>query len=289
MIAVTGASGFVGKAVCECFEKMNEPFLPIIHKSLESVRDGTMITDLSMPDCLKALDGVGINSLVHLAARIPIYPFYLDERYMKVNRLIDNNVLNFCMDNDIHVIYMSTCGIYNNMTKSVKHEDNESSMNITTPYYAGKYESEKLFWNKTYATIMRLSSPIGVLQKNDTVVSKFIDAVTRTNLPIQIWGSGNREQDFIDVRDVARLIYKSIKYDIECVVNVASGVSTTMLNLANTIINVAGHGKIEFAKVEDPNENQTARYSIERAFSLFDWEPVYSLQDSIRWIINNEN
>lgn len=286
MILVTGADGIVGRAICRALIAASKTFLPVVHRRRITTHENAYVTDLSRPDSLDGLKSDDIDAIVHLAAAVPHSSNYPDnERSADVTRRMDRNVRSFQKLLNIPAIYMSTCGLYDRSLPMIKHEDDASKIKFETPYFAAKLEGEKLFGNGPQTIIMRLSAPIGPGQKAGVVVSRFI-AVARKSNPIQIWGTGSREQNFIDVRDVADLIMKSLASPRQCIINVASESPTTMIDLAKTIVNVLGKGSIEFSQTPDPRDGETARYSVERAMAYYDWSPKYLLADSCRLIQN---
>ncbi|MCZ7586750.1 MAG: NAD-dependent epimerase/dehydratase family protein [Deltaproteobacteria bacterium] len=73
------------------------------------------------------------------------------------------------------------------------------------------------------------------------VIPKFLERVTRGDVPA-IFGDGSQTRDFIFVGDVAAANLAACRADTggSAVVNVASGKSTTVLELARTIMALAG-------------------------------------------------
>jgi nucleoside-diphosphate-sugar epimerase len=204
-----------------------------------------------------------------------------------MTRSLDRNVHVLQEHLDVPVIYMSTCGLYDRSLEATKHEDDTSQIKIESPYFSAKADGERLFEGNRRATLLRLSAPIGPGLKPTVVLSRFIMAA-RTQTPIPIWGSGSREQNFIDVRDVADLILKVLADPQPCTLNVAGRSPTTMTNLAKTVIATVGTGSYEFSGIADPHEGETARYSISKARDLYDWWPKHDLTASCELVVNED-
>ena len=288
MIVITGADGLVGRAVCEYLRGANQKIIPIVHRKKDITSTDAIVADLSKANSFRYLKNIEITGLIHLAAAVPLSSYYPDTgESAELTRAIDNNVLSFCKTTKIPVIYMSTCGLYDRSSSIVKFENDPSVIKIESPYLSAKYEGEVLFSNEVLAVIIRLASPIGIGQKASVVLSRFIMAA-RANMPLQIWGSGMREQNFIDVRDVAKLICDAIFHPKACLINVVNCQATTMVELAKNVIKTVGMGEVIFTNTVDPKEGETARYSIENAYKLYKWTPCYTLQDSIKWIVNEK-
>lgn len=288
MIVITGADGLVGRAVCGCLRGVNQKILPIVHRKKDITSADAIVIDLSKANSFRDFKNIDVTGLIHLAAAVPLSSYYPDtEESAELTRAIDNNVLSFCKTTKIPVVYMSTCGLYDRSSSIVKFEDDPSVIKIESPYFAAKYEGEILFSSGVLAMIIRLAAPIGPGQKASVVLSRFIMAA-RANMPIQIWGSGMREQNFIDVRDVAKLICDAILHPKACLINVANRQAITMIDLAKTVIRTIGMGEVIFTNMVDPKERESARYSIEKASRLYKWTPHYNLQDSIKWIADEK-
>ncbi|MCG6533121.1 MAG: NAD(P)-dependent oxidoreductase [Syntrophales bacterium LBB04] len=288
MIAITGADGLVGRAVCEYLRGANQRILPIVHRKKHITSADAIVIDLSKMNITRNLRNIDVTSLIHLAAAVPHSSYYPDtEESAELTRAIDNNVLSFCKTTKIPAVYMSTCGLYDRSSSIVKFEDDPSVIKIESPYFAAKHEGEALFSNEVFAVIMRLAAPTGFGQRANVVLSRFIMAA-RANIPIRIWGSGQREQNFIDVRDVSKLVLDAIIDPKACVINVANKQATTMVDLAKTVITTIAQGDVIFTNIVDPKEGETARYSIEKAYKLYKWTPHCTLQDSIKRIAGEE-
>ncbi len=286
MILVTGADGIVGRAVCNALRLANQAILPVVRRKQDVTMKNAYIIDLAQSDALSILAHSRVSAIVHLAAAVPHSANYPDtELSADLTRRIDMNVYSFQERLDIPALYMSTCGLYDRSLDVVKYEDDASVIKIESPYFSAKLAGESLFKGNQRSTILRLSAPVGPGLKPSVVLSRFIMSA-RANVPIQIWGSGSREQNFIDVRDVSALIIKVLANPQACTINVASDTPITMANLANTVIKVVGKGRAEYSSRADPRDGETARYSIAKAQEIFGWSPKYDIEASCRLLLN---
>ena len=287
MIIVTGADGIVGRAVCNALTKLQKSVLPVIRQKRTFTAANAYIADLSLAGALDALRDYPIEAIVHLAAAVPHSMTYPDtQRSADVTRRMDRNVKAFAESSDVPVVYMSTCGLYDRSSEEVKYEDNALQIRIESPYFSAKLDGESLFEACRKATIIRLAAPIGPGLKPGIVLSRFIMAA-RANVPIQIWGSGSREQNFIDARDVADIVLKVLADPRPCTLNVAGESPVTMVGLAKAVIGAVG-GTFVFSGKADPREGETARYSIAKARELYGWSPVYNLEASCGLLLKED-
>jgi UDP-glucose 4-epimerase len=288
MIIVTGSDGIVGRALCLALRSDSIPFLPITHRRKLHTDPAALVADLT--ENILSLEKYcdDITAIVHLAAAVPHSTDYPDnEISAEKTRCMDNNISSLQKLTNAQVIYMSTCGLYDRSLGVVKHEDDASAIRIESPYFSAKLKGERLFKDSQLATILRLSAPVGPGLKPSVVLCRFIMAA-RSGKPIQIWGSGSREQNFIDVRDVADLIMKVLLAPHPCTINVAAKVPTTMVDLGIAVVKAVGKGSFEYSGQFDPRDGETARYSISKAWELYGWSPKYELADSCRLLLNEK-
>jgi len=156
----------------------------------------------------------------------------------------------------------------------------------------GVYAASKLYAESLVASIceaggmggvsLRVSSPVGPGLRRKRLFSICADAAA-ANEPIVLHGEGGRCQDFVDVRDVARGIAAALEKPVEGVINLASGRPVSNRELAEACIEALGSAStIEWSGETDLDEALRWEISIERARRHLDFEPHYTLADSIR-------
>jgi nucleoside-diphosphate-sugar epimerase len=231
-----------------------------------------------IPECPEAV--------IHLAAAVPHSSRYPDnDQTAKLTKNIDANVAEAVGCWGCPVVYMSTCGLYDRKSDRLKSEYDDTVIHISSPYFAAKYEGERIFSQLPDSTIFRLAVPIGPGLKKKVVISRFLDAARNGNT-ISVWGKGSREQNFLDARDVAAAILMALERPQGGVMNLAAVRPVTMLELAETVVEVIGQGRIRLNEQEDALEGETARYDIRRAGEILGWRPIIGLRDSLNWIRN---
>lgn len=285
MIVITGSDGIVGRALCEALKRRVIPFLPITHRRKAHTLPSALEFDLASTIQPLEKHFGDIQTIVHLAAAVPHSALYPDtDEFANQTRQMDQNILKLQQQTNAHVVYMSTCGLYDRTSTAIKTE--LAPVVITSPYFAAKADGEELFRTEN-ATILRLAAPIGAGMKANLVLSKFITAA-RSDNPITIWGSGSRQQNYVDCDDIGSLIIGVVQKPIRCLLNVAANTPCTMLELAQLIVRVAGKGSIKMSPANDPRDGETARYSIEKAMKFFGWSPVVKLEEAIQKIQSDD-
>jgi UDP-glucose 4-epimerase len=272
MIVVTGAKGIIGRAV------VAQLFAERIAVR-EISRD---VFELSSGNNLTSHIREQPEAIIHLAAAVPHSLHYPDtDTSAELTRSIDSCVLEAARAWNCRIIYASTCSLYDKRSNEVMFEESPVFVRPDSPYMKAKCDGEALFSKHASFAIMRVPAPIGPRLPTSVAAKRFFDLASEAQ-PIRLWGSGKREQNYVDVRDIADVMIKAAFSDVNGVFNIAANAPTTMLSLATTIVAVVGKGRVEFAGVSDPLEHEHARFSNKRARDLLFWRPKISLENSIR-------
>lgn len=88
-------------------------------------------------------------------------------------------------------------------------------------------------------TVVRPFTVAGEGQRSDMAFSLWIEALKR-GLPIQILGSETRSRDITDVRDVVAGLIRAGERRINRTVNLGTGVSHSLLEMATALLDVSG-------------------------------------------------
>ena len=258
-------------------------------------KSGGMINDIVI-DAVDCTDQEAINhycegkvfdGVIHLAASIPLS--FWDEtarRSLIQNMTMTLNLLEVCRkQNKAVFLYASGTSIYGYQKMLPVTEE-------IPPQPEGFYPLSKFFgellcqqYEKRYeipVVILRISAPYGPGMHKETVVGKFIrKALLSEN--ITLYGTGNRSQDFTYIEDVTNAIVQAYEAKATDTFNVSSGVSTSMKELAETVLQVLpdSKSKIVYSNTEDPQENYRAAFSFEKASKSFSYQPEFTLARGI--------
>jgi dTDP-glucose 4,6-dehydratase len=100
--------------------------------------------------------------------------------------------------------------------------------------------------------------------------------------PLTVYGDGSQTRSLCYVSDLVRGVLAVLERADELPVNLGNPEEVTVLELAQTIVRLAGsNSKIEFRElpVDDPKQR---RPDISRARRLIGWEPEVALEDGLR-------
>jgi len=279
-VLVIGASGLVGNSVCREFLNNNFIVTGLVYKT-SALIDHISYKEISINLISESLSKISdkFDLVIHCAAIIPNGNLS-DEDLFFDNQSIDKNVLLFCETHHIRLIYFSTVFFYN--------EENTVSINENCPirkdlsgYYLSKRTSEDyLIHSNITSTIFRLSSPYGDLSKQENVM-KFFDFRIKNNLPITLYGKGEREQSFIYVEDISKASYLAFINNITGIYNLNYKKSYTMYELA-LIIKKHYKSTSEFIyDYEKTDFKMNVNFNNLKLKNTFNWEPQYDLNQGI--------
>ena len=195
-------------------------------------------------------------------------------------------------------IHISTSEVYGTAVMSVMNE--EHPLLPASPYAAAKTGADRLvysYWN-TYdipAVILRPFNYYGEFQHLEKVIPRFITSCI-LNEPITIHGDGKASRDWVFVRDVCWAIDQAMHCPLIQikgeVINIGSGVSTSIMSLAETIVDWMGvdRGLITYTN-DRPGQVFRHTSSTDKARAVLDWVPTVWLEEglpsTIKWYEKN--
>ena len=269
-IDLTGSRGYLGLDVADFLTQHG-------HDVCDDMQIVNQRIDLSSTK-LATLLPKSIRTIVHLAARVPHHGgIKNDDELLNQNRMIDENIVNAASEIGCRLVYISGCSLYSKRNLDILSET--SVIEAGNPYFAAKIFVEKLVSEYDKSSILRVSGPFGAHVNPHTVLGIMLTRARRGE-DIDIWGTGNREQDFVSNRDVGSAISLVIKHSATGTYNIAAGKPITMLELG-TLISRKFNVKLRLGKTQDPRDYEQVRISIEKARAHLKWEPLHSLE---QWI-----
>jgi nucleoside-diphosphate-sugar epimerase len=272
VIVVTGASGVIGRVLMARLRSEGGEVVGVRRETF----------DLASGASLAKFIGRRPEVIVHLAAAVPHSAHYPDtETSAAKTRAADRTVRDAALQWGCRVVYASTCSLYDKHVATVKFEDMPVVVRSDSPYMQAKHEGEQMFAALPSHGILRVPAPIGP-GLPDTVVAKRFFNQAMAGETIRVWGTGKREQNYVDVRDIADIFLRAAHSTSLGVFNISADAPTTMLELAAAMAEVIPRASFELAAVPDPLEQEYTRYSNARAREVLGWTPKSSLSDSIR-------
>jgi UDP-glucose 4-epimerase len=291
-ILVSGANGFIGANTCRYLAGKAHTIIPVIRSDKQaqffaSFYPNVVAADLMQYGSLKETESLKPDIVVHLAAERPELFVGEDARNVAdANAKIDRNVLGFCRDTGIGLIYASGTSVYGLEGGHLMTE--LDPIDPIGPYVEQKAESERL--SQEILSLhglpfmsLRICAPYGPGQRAKTVMRIFIERAIEGS-PLIYHGSGTRQQDFTYVEDIAEAISLAVEKGKSGVFNISGGEPVTMKELAELVVRFVNgcRSVIRASGEKDPQEGSTALFSVEKAKRELGWVPRTSLASGIK-------
>lgn len=258
-IILTGGSGFIGQVVYKLLKKEYE----IITLNLSSDQD------ITNPKTFEKLEA---DYVIHLAGS----PKENGDAIIKANVIGTKNVLDFCKRTDAKMIYSSTCGVY---APSEKPMNENSELKLGSINAISKRAGELLCKHYSEAglkniVILRLFNVYGPGQKEGFIIPDIMKQIRNEKIFLK---NPYPKRDLIYVDDVAEAIKKSLGVSGTHIVNIGSGESYSVEEIAKKII----QGKeIVFSNKIQINDNFCA--DITKAKQFLGWQPKTKLDEGLK-------
>lgn len=188
-----------------------------------------------------------------------------------------------------HLLFLSSGGaIYGNVDHDYPIPETQP-LNPISAYGIGKMAAEKYCQvlaasSDLDLTIIRPSNPYGPGQSAQGalgVVSTFLKHVME-GTPATMFGDGSTVRDFIDVRDLARLLVTALDAPVPGVYNAGSGIGSSIAQVATEVEAVSGRS-LKFNRLpERPFDPKRIVLDVSSAKDRFGWLPRYSIEDGVR-------
>lgn len=180
-------------------------------------------------------------------------------------------------------IFFSSLPVIGRPERSPINEDHP--VRPATEYHISKYAGELLTTLPCYGglkpTILRLGSPLGPGEAKGRFIPSLLKAC-RDGRPIRLLGRGERAQNYVDVRDVARAVALAVGKPEAQGLFLIPGHAASNLEVACLCLNVSGACSEIVMEGEDLEEGDCWLVDGAKAASVLGYEPLIPLGDSLR-------
>jgi len=276
---VTGASGFIGKALQAELERKGKNIISM------SSADGDISSKETWTNIAPA------ETVFHLAGKHFVPDSWKrPEEFMKVNLAGTELALDYTRQNNARMIFASAY-LYGNPENLPISEN--APIKPNNPYALSKHFSEQLctFHRETYGTdvrVLRLFNVFGPGQKAEYLIPTIFrqikndDSITIENL--------HPRRDYTYIDDVISAMIGIAESDeSEPVFNVGSGESLSVKDIIDIIQDVAGTNlDISSKDISRKNEIDDVRADISLIKKQTGWQPAISFKAGIEKILQQE-
>lgn len=266
-ILITGIAGFLGRNLAKTLSRHELYGLDIQKEVLDGVK-------VFGSDNIEDIE-INFDVVIICHAAVASGTTVLSNKILfDVNVSLTEKIVN--KFNDAFIVYISTASIYD-INLDIVYE--KSIINPQSQYAISKYWGEKVVLNNKKSTIIRLSSLYGIGMKENTLIPNYINQALEKNT-IQVWGNGDRLQNYIHVSDVTNSISLLIENQQKFYGEFLLGVSKrehSNLEIAK-LISKKTNAKIQFIN----NDNSKSfRYNNDYTTDLLDWKPKITIEERL--------
>lgn len=253
-IALTGASGMVGRHTLDLLASKGISCVATSLNRPIKVRENLswFPWDLRENREIEELDRLfdGVDTLLHTGAIVPN-----SEEAVKEKDMFDANVRSclllgqWATARSVPVVFLSGSVVYANQNrKGIKENDRKTCNGFGGFYGLTKLLAEEVFLHMRekglQLTILRPSSIYGYGLHHTKMVTTFLLKAFHGET-LEIYPPVDDNVNLIHADDVARAMIDAIEKRSEGVFNIAAGISYTMLDIAQTCIDIVGNGSVK--------------------------------------------
>jgi ADP-L-glycero-D-manno-heptose 6-epimerase len=244
-ILVTGGAGFVGSNIVRYLEEKGieaiilDDFSHANYKNLEGIKSEVICADILDEGLFKKLPKV--DAVIHEAA-ITDTTLKDDKKMVMVNFNGFKNVLNFCLDKGIKLVYASSAGVYGNGPSPMKESQKAVPHNTYaySKYLCDEYTQRITKERKTPLIVgVRYFNVYGPYEYHKGIASSMMYhlflQMKADKLP-RIFKYGEQKRDFIYVKDVARMTVEALELKENIVLNIGTGIARSFNDII-TVLN----------------------------------------------------
>ena len=305
-VLVTGGAGFIGshlvdRLIKEGFEvsvldNLSTGRMENLMRHLES--GGVRLVNADILDRRAVKQALtDVEAVFHLAAITSVpYSIKHPDATRKANVEGTRILLDACLGGNVErFIYVSSCAVYGE--PEYLPIDERHPARPVSPYAESKLEAERLCseFQKAYGlktTIVRPFNVYGPRMRSGiygAVIACFIERL-RSNKPPIIYGDGTQTRDFVHVWDVVNALMLTLNNQkaIGEIFNVASGVATSIDELAKLVMELSGVDGLK--PLYRPARNGDIKHSyadISKAKAKLGYEPKISLKEGITALVGS--
>jgi nucleoside-diphosphate-sugar epimerase len=291
-ILITGINGFVGTILRRMLEEKGYGVSGIDMRSEDSSVHAVDITDQAA--VMRCIEELAPDFIFHLAAISRV-------DYTNPSLLYAINVIGTlnCLTAASHLpikpkfLLVSSSQIYGIVEDEFQPVSEQTPIKPVNHYGASKASAEHLVqvFHHEYGlpiTIARPFNHIGRGQDPHFIIPKIVKSIKDKNTNIQL-GNLNVMRDFLDVRDVGNAYIRIMEnFNDGGVYNIASGTGYKLSDLVAFIQEIAGI-KLNIQHSDSLLRKNEIVKSIGDCTVFkkqFDWQPVYTIRDSLEWILS---
>ena len=300
-ILVTGGAGFIGSHIVEYLVQRGDDVTVLDNlntgkmQNLSKVSNNVNFINGNISE-YKLLEGLVSDSdgVFHEAALASVQQsFKMQDEYFDVNVNGTENILKLAKEYGFKVVYASSSSVYGN-PKQIPIQESDIR-NPINPYAQTTLDAEllaeKYFEMDVHVIGFRYFNVFGKRQSKEYagVIKLFLERIQQGKAP-KINGDGLQTRDFVYIEDVVKANILAMDSNVKCqFLNVGSGLPTSVLDLANLVIDASG---LSLKPIHCPalsGDVKTTQADLTLIKKLLGWQPKTKLKDWLIEVISSKN
>ena len=242
-----------------------------------------------------------VDAVVHFAAET-----HVDHSIYNTDVFIDTDLkgTQILLDEIRHhpverLIHISTSEVYGTALSAPMTEDHP--LNPRSPYASAKCGADRLVYSyvTTFgvpAVILRPFNNYGPYQHIEKAIPCFITQALQDS-PLPLHGDGSSSRDWLFVEDCCEGVERALTVELKTirgeVINLGTGMDTSILTIAEDIVRLLGKPRTLVQPVQDrPGQVMRHIASTEKADALLGWRAKTTFQEGLRktvqWYVEHE-
>lgn len=253
-VLVTGANGFIGRAVVAELESAGWVVTKGVRSSQKILGEGFIGLDLNNPDSLLLLGHEArFDAIVHLGAHVWFYD-NASEAHMYMPNIVATGLLAFLAAKWSSFLIFSSAALVCGARKEFINID--SLVHPNTPYAKSKYLGEELILaSNVRACILRIAGTFGYMGPTHLGLNQAINSAIGGVSPTQI-NSGKALRNYIYVNDVGRSIVYALDHQIQGIHFLAGSEVLSVAQMLEGICDVFLPGQHPISKNGEESSDQ---------------------------------
>ena len=301
-VLITGAAGFIGSHLCDCFLSKNYKVIGIDNLITGSLKNLSHLNS-NMDFQFKKIDIThdfniedSIDFILHFASPAsPIDYLKIPLETLRVGSLGTENVLKIALKNNARILIASTSEVYGDPLVHPQPEEYNGNVNPIGP--RSVYDEAKRFQEalttayQTYygldIRIARIFNTYGSrMRSNDgRALPAFMGQVLR-NESLTVFGDGSQTRSFCFIDDMVEGIYKLLHSNYTKPMNLGNPEEITMIDFAKEIIALGGNNNKIVFKPLPLNDPIKRKPNITKAIKILNWQPQVSRKKGLQNSLN---
>ena len=271
-IGILGASGFIGKNLCNYF----------IHEALDFVaisRNPDLSSSSVKFSSFKEIPQV--EKLIYLSEGNDLKVIEsIGEKYIQDSK---TNLLETLEKKHFDLIYISSAAVYEDShTGPLK---TSSNLNISSIYSRSKIECEKISLDYG-GTVLRLSNVYGEGMSKNNVLSNLIKKFVAKKTRIEVRDS-KPIRDYLFIEDLTECLGVLIKKNYNQIFNIGSGKGSSVKDLFESLKLIFGADTSEIIEINPKPRESSIILDIKETKKIINWSPKTSLSKGLELTVKD--